>query len=584
MPFRTEWDTEPNPVYDIWTSVNGSEVVPGVISPFTATAFNRYDYAGLVKLMATYPSGAAVEHFEPPASNFFGVFGGRLALNNGYSVAAVSALDPQIAQAILRQFFTGAAGGERFIADASPEDREAGYAEAVRQRAAAPDKLAARLDELMVERAGDRAARDRELPLADAWSRYLDVMDESMTDLLTTHYVVSVAAGEWQVRLGGVLQAGGLDPNAVVPLCSGLGEVESSKPAVALFDLATLARQHDDVRSLLESGDEAALDAALADPPSESWGRFADAFGDFLVRYGYRVQGEADPVNPDWSEQPAFALSQVRSMLALDDTDSPAASIDSARASRIALEDQLRASLSDDLRDAFDESREQAQHFTRLRELSKAVWVVSQRRARPAFVAIARALADEGLIGDEADASMITFGEMEGIVAGDAPTDLRARIERRRAQAVEAESYRLPDNWVGPAEPEARAPAAAADDLTGLGVSVGNGPVTGTARIIPSAEAGLARDIEPGDILVAPFTDAPWTPLFVVAGAVVVETGGVLSHAATVAREFNIPAIVMVKDATSLIGDGDTVTVDGAAGTVTVVTRAAVRAPHGGGA
>ena len=79
-------------------------------------------------------------------------------------------------------------------------------------------------------------------------------MDESMTDLLTTHYVVSVAAGEWQVRLGGVLQSGGLDPNAVVPLCSGLGEVESSKPAMALFELAALARQHDDVRSLLEVG------------------------------------------------------------------------------------------------------------------------------------------------------------------------------------------------------------------------------------------------------------------------------------------------------------------------------------------
>ena len=107
-------------------------------------------------------------------------------------------------------------------------------------------------------------------------------------------------------------------------------------------------------------------------------------------------------------------------------------------------------------------------------------------------------------------------------------------------------------------------------------MSVGDGPVTGTARIIPSAEAGLARDIEPGEILVAPFTDAPWTPLFVVAGAVVVETGGVLSHAATVAREFNIPAVVMVKDATTLIADGDTVTVDGAAGTVTVVSRAAV--------
>ena len=246
-------------------------------------------------------------------------------------------------------------------------------------------------------------------------------------------------------------------------------------------------------------------------------------------------------MNADWSEQPTFALSQVRSMLALDDADSPAAAIDAARASRIALEDQLRAALSEDLRGSFDEARERAQHFTRLREMSKAVWVVSQRRARPPYVALADALVDDGVIAEAADAAMVTFAEMAAIVGGDVPADLRARVERRRAQAREAEGYRLPDNWVGAADPEPRGTAAPTDSFTGLGVSVGEGPVTGTARIIPSAEAGLARDIEPGDILVAPFTDAPWTPLFVVAGAVVVETGGVLSHAATVAREVQHP-------------------------------------------
>ena len=161
MTFRTEWDTEPNPVYDIWTSVNGSEVVPGVISPFTATTFNHYDYAGLVKLMATYPAGDAVEHFEPPASNFFGVFGGRLALNNGYSVAAVSALDPDIAQAILQQFFTGATGGERFIADASPERARRGLREAeppARRRARQARRRASRE---LHGRAGDGPRRAR---------------------------------------------------------------------------------------------------------------------------------------------------------------------------------------------------------------------------------------------------------------------------------------------------------------------------------------------------------------------------------------------------------------------------------------
>ncbi len=170
------------------------------------------------------------------------------------------------------------------------------------------------------------------------------------------------------------------------------------------------------------------------------------------------------------------------------------------------------------------------------------------------------------------DARFLTYDEVDAIVEGGAVADARDRVERRRAQAEEAEHHRLPDNWVG--DPEGERIGAideSARTLTGLGVSIGDGPVTGTARIIPSAEAGYDRDLEPGDVLVAPFTDAPWTPLFVIAGAVVVETGGVLSHAATVAREFGIPAVVMVKDATRIIHDGDRVTVDAAAGTVTII-------------
>ena len=93
--FVTEWDTAPNPTYDIWTSVNGSEIIPGVLCPLVASTFNRYDYLGLRRLMATYPGGHNATLVPPPAGNFFGIFGGRLALNNGFSVAAVSRSTPR---------------------------------------------------------------------------------------------------------------------------------------------------------------------------------------------------------------------------------------------------------------------------------------------------------------------------------------------------------------------------------------------------------------------------------------------------------------------------------------------------------
>jgi pyruvate,water dikinase len=79
------------------------------------------------------------------------------------------------------------------------------------------------------------------------------------------------------------------------------------------------------------------------------------------------------------------------------------------------------------------------------------------------------------------------------------------------------------------------------------------------------------RALNPGDVLVAPLTDPSWTPLFVPAAAVIVDVGAVMSHAVIVSRELGIPCVVSVTDATRRLVDGALVTVDGSAGTVTVV-------------
>jgi pyruvate,water dikinase len=535
---------------------------------------NVFDRDGFAALMDAYPAGEAVALYDPPVANFMAVFAGRLALNNGLSVAAMSVLDPEIAQAVLQQFFTGASGGERFLADVPDDLRAESYALATEQRAAAASELADHHARLMADRRTGRSAADRDLEVGPAWERFVELCRENAVEHLSRHLMVSGTAGEFQVRLGGVLDAAGLDPQAVVPLCSGLGDVESAKPALALYDLAVLARERPAVRAALAEGDLDGVVSRLADPPDSEWRTFGDAFGEFLVQWGYRVQGEADFTNPDWSERPEFALSQVRSMMALGPGQAPREGLDRAAADRVALEEGLRSAVPATLRPAFDEMLASAQHFTRLRELSKAVWVLGVRRTRGPYLALDRGLVAAGVVEGPGDVAFLTFGELAEVATGGRIEDARERVARRRAQAAEAAHYRLPDNWVGEPRVERIDVGEQRDTFTGLGVSTGDGPVTGSARIIRSVEAGMARDIEPGEILVAPYTDAPWTSLFVVAGAVVVETGGVLSHAATVARELGIPAVVMVKDATSWIGDGDVVTVDGAAGTVTVVSRA----------
>jgi phosphoenolpyruvate synthase/pyruvate phosphate dikinase len=91
------------------------------------------------------------------------------------------------------------------------------------------------------------------------------------------------------------------------------------------------------------------------------------------------------------------------------------------------------------------------------------------------------------------------------------------------------------------------------------------GTVTGKARVILSPRGA---HLEPGEILVAPSTDPGWTPLFLTAGGLVMEMGGMMSHGAVVAREYGIPAVVGVADATERIATGDVITVDGSTGVV----------------
>ena len=110
--------------------------------------------------------------------------------------------------------------------------------------------------------------------------------------------------------------------------------------------------------------------------------------------------------------------------------------------------------------------------------------------------------------------------------------------------------------------------SVAGQQLTGIGVSPGRH--TGRARVITSLDTD--SELEPGEVIVAVTTDSDWGPLFMVAGAAVVETGSIVSHAAIVSRELGIPAVASVANAAQRIRNGDTVTVDGNAGTVTIET------------
>ena len=148
--------------------------------------------------------------------------------------------------------------------------------------------------------------------------------------------------------------------------------------------------------------------------------------------------------------------------------------------------------------------------------------------------------------------------------------DLRQIVARNRAEYDrELKRRQIPMAITSEGEVSYGAPASADGTLTGTGSSAG--VYEGVARVILSP---VGAHLEPGEVLVAPGTDPAWTPLFLTAGALVTETGGMISHGSVVAREYGIPAVVGVPEATTRLRTGQRIRVDGTAGTVTILDEA----------
>jgi pyruvate,water dikinase len=205
-----------------------------------------------------------------------------------------------------------------------------------------------------------------------------------------------------------------------------------------------------------------------------------------------------------------------------------------------------------------------------LRELPKYFLVVAIAAMRRELLKVGEALTTEGSIAAPADIFFLNLAEAEAGLTGE---DFRQRIHDRRL-AYERELLRrhiprvLLSDGTEPEAQRGQQTAGEQDVATGAlyGTPASAGVVTGPARVILDP---VGAHLEPGDILVAPSTDPGWTPLFLTAGGLVMEMGGANSHGAVVAREYGIPAVVGVPDATTRLLTGRRISVDGATGTVT---------------
>jgi pyruvate,water dikinase len=232
------------------------------------------------------------------------------------------------------------------------------------------------------------------------------------------------------------------------------------------------------------------------------------------------------------------------------------------------LLDRLRR-LPDGERKAEETKRmiDRVRTFVGYREYPKYAMVSRYFVYRQALRDEADRLVQAGVLGDNEDIYFLTFDELHDVVRSSHVDD---ELILRRKDAFR--SYRsLSPPRVLTSDGEAIAGKYRRDDLPVdalVGLAVSSGTVEGRARII--LDMGEA-DLEPGDILVTAHTDPSWSPLFVTVTALVTEVGGLMTHGAVIAREYGLPAVVGVQQATQLIQDGQRIRVHGTDGYVEIL-------------
>ena len=333
------------------------------------------------------------------------------------------------------------------------------------------------------------------------------------------------------------------------------GENASQAIDSEIWELAELARQTPVVKRILGSNAEKnALESLRHEPRASA---FLAAFDTLLERHGARSQGW-DIALPTWRERPEAPLSLVRAQLESEGV-SPAELTARSTARRREATDKARAQLPEGKHADFARIVAELDGYVGIRE-DRAYWqMVIAGEVRGLLLRKGAALVQGGRIDRADDILFLMPDEAEG----NASSDLRPLVIERRRE-WERWCQVVPPSTIGTPGIAPAAVEIARHELRGAPAS--RGQVTGPARLIRNPEEGAL--LRPGDILVCVMTTPSWTPLFSIAAGIITETGGALSHPAITAREYGIPAVVAVPDATTRIRDGQIVTIDGGKGIV----------------
>jgi len=297
-----------------------------------------------------------------------------------------------------------------------------------------------------------------------------------------------------------------------------------------------------------------------------------DAIYDYLSKYGMRCPGEIDITRPRWSEKPITLVPMILSHIKNFEPNAGNRKFEQGRRAALEKEQELIDRLKQ-LPDGEQKAKETKRmidlirNFIGYREYPKYGIVSRYFVYKQALLKEAEQLVQAGVIHEKEDIYYLTFEELYEV----------ARTKKIDNQIISKrkDEYKLYEKLTPPrvitSDGEIITSAYKRENLPPnaiAGLPVSSGVIEGRARVILNMENA---DLEDGDILVTSFTDPGWTPLFVSIKGLVTEVGGLMTHGAVIAREYGLPAVVGVENATGLIKDGQQIRVHGTEGYIEIL-------------
>jgi pyruvate,water dikinase len=571
-------DDEPSTRFPVYTRANVGEVWAQATTPLAWTTFGLLGWeAGFRE--ALYEMGVFTpDEFRPVGQgDVIGCFGGYVYINVSVNRVIGVRIPGMTPEAIDASFFGESSDAPPYRADPRDENTERSSQVGAWLASLGDNdpKAETDADRLHLEALLARRPDFSTLTGAQMLQHLRSLIDEARR--LLKRHVLNLHGGNVLTgtiaQLSRTVDAGDL----AVSITAGVGDVDSAGPSYDLWELSRHVKSSPSVTAEFDQGVDGLLDRLRASDTSEARS-FLEQWDTFIERWGFLGPDVWEFRSPCYRTEPEIALRMLERTRLAPDSSAP-----SARTARLAAEHDMAITtiasrLADNAvaRDQFVMAANSAGNYLAARERSKVLNARLNDEARTVLRELGLRMLRSGLVSRWEDVLMVTNDEADGFVAN--PTAYSGLIAQRWALLDLLISKEPPFIFEGKlpslsafrdrGSSKGKDTAPAGKRLTGIGVSPGRH--TGRARVITSLD--VDSELEPGEVIVAVTTDSTWGPLFMVAGAVVVETGSTVSHAAIVSRELGIPAVASVDNAAQRISNGDTVTVDGNAGTVTIET------------